>query len=373
MEQSPLAPSKITERQKPICKRIGLLIFNTSNHAEPKLLLMKDSQGLSPQTHVVENGHSYEDTLATALITGRLSDINNVIEVATGRKKISQTTNDWRVFSAKINGQAQAESSDDSWYDKRQLDALADRTLLYKQGKVSQHEWEENLGLSEEWIEFFQELGILSDPEHEQGRKIPIFLRGRRPIAGRYYGEEYKTTQKAAQAFADIGVDAYPVPNAESITIKSMDGDTFSFLAGNQLVLPPYKVQNGFFREIKASHDIPMANGYVYVALHNGYLGRTASIEVAYAMAHGKRIIFSETPTRFSTESPEEIITIVKDNYRHYPILPIDEIGTNLPAALEKNIERPNLSPHQRQAIFSSVLGLIRDLGRKYGTSVDNN
>lgn len=151
------------------------------------------------------------------------------------------------------------------------------------------------------------------------------------------------------------------------LQITSADGDTFSFLGGSQLVVPPYQTQLGFFREVQRSHDLPIANKFIYAAIQNGYLGRTASIEVAYAMATNKRVLFSEAPTRFSDELPPEIISIVKNNYEKYPHLPVEDIATKLPDALKQKIETPQFSKEQRDKIFFTVLELIRALGKKFG------
>ncbi len=202
-------------------------------------------------------------------------------------------------------------------------------------------------------------------------QRLQPYFRGRVPITGKYYGKEYEKTHAAAIALSDCGIDTYPRSNPDSVKIESNSGDVFNFLGGSKLVDPPYQVQLGFLRLMKETGNNPV-NNFCYVAIQDGYLGRTAGIEVAYAMAINLRLIFSESPTVFSAELPKEIIFIIKNNYQNYPHVPIEEISEQLGDAIEQEINKPTMTNAQRQILMSSILHLIRDLRFKYGDEVED-
>lgn len=359
-------------------KSVGILVFKDIDKQEPQLLLIKRKgfpYGYAPPAGHVDQNPTREEAARNELREEVGLEAKNLVELFRVRKnnpcrRPDGSYHTWRIYNAEAEGEVQRsleETELTEWHSKRGIQRLALRTELYHNGKISEDEWKDNPGLEVVWYEMFQQAGILDDPAQSQRQRIPPFIYDRKPIVGRYYGKEYQKTQTVAKAFSAIGIETYPKPNAESITITSADGDTFSFLGGSQLVVPPFQTQLGFFREIQRSHDLPMANKFVYAAIQDGYLGRTTSIEVAYAMATNKRIIFSEAPTRFSDKLPPEIVSIVRDNYDRYPHLPVEEIAARLPDVLKQKIEKPQLSMEQKDEIFFTILELIRDLGKKFG------
>ena len=359
-------------------KSVGMLVFkDTAPGKDPKMLLiqrMKTPFGFAPPAGHVDGDPTYEAAGSRELSEEVGLEAGVMVEVVRARKgnpcrRENGDHHRWKVYSVEATGEVERsleETRSAGWYSKSDIEQLAQKTEDYRRGDVSDGEWEESPGLEEVWYELFQQTGILEDPTHSQRQRIPDFLHGRTPLAGRYYGEQYKKTQAAAHAFASIGIETYPKPDAESITIQSDDGDTFSFLGGDQLVVKPYQAQLGFFREIKAQQDIPMVNNFMYVAIQDGYLVRTASIEVAYAMATGKMIIFSEFPTRFSHELPPEIVSVVQENFDRYPQLPIEDIPTKIDDVKRQEIDKPIATDEQKGVIFSSILKLIKDLDDKF-------
>lgn len=358
-------------------KSVGTLVFKNTDDQESKLLLIQRKKfpfGFAPPAGHIDEAGTYQAAAKKELKEEVGLEASELVEVIRGRRENECRRPDgnyhsWRVYSAEVGGEVQRsleETLSVGWYSHQEVEKLAERTQMYRDGNISHDEWEINPGLEKVWYDSFQQIGILEDPEQLQKQRIPSFIYNRRPIIGRYYGREYEKTQAAAKAFSSLGIPSYPRPNAESITITSPDGDTFSFLGGSQLTISPHEAQQGFFREVKRTHDIPMVNNFIYVAIQDGYLGRTASIEVAYAIATYKRIIFSESPSKFSHELPSEIISIIRANHGRYPHLPVEDIPTDLPEALQYKIDKPDLDVRQRKKIFFSILKLIRDLHKKF-------
>jgi isopentenyldiphosphate isomerase len=358
---------------------VGILVFNESPAEQSKLLLIKRRRpplGFAPVAGHVDQPLTHFNMARWRLHHEVGLEASELVELLHMRLKNKCRMPDgdwhiWRIFKAHALGSVQPNAEEAEfvgWYTKEEIAALGARTQLYKSGQLSDAEWKNNPGLQEVWQDLFRQIGILDDPEQSQKRKVPRFLYQRVPIIGRYYGEEYETTQNAARALHGIGKQSYPKLDARAVSLRSADGDTFSFLGGMHVLLAPYLAQLGFFREIQRAHDLPMTDLFTYFAVHNGYLGRTASIEVAYAMMTKKRIIFSEAPTRFSNELRPEIVAIVKDNFRRYPIVPIGSISVGLKDALRARTRSFGLTLEQKKIIISSVVTLIRDLKRKYGS-----
>lgn len=198
-------------------------------------------------------------------------------------------------------------------------------------------------------------------------RKIPAYLAGRLPIIGRYHGVGFQKTQQAAKAFSELGLDTYPSFSPKCSQLVSGSGDIFNFLGGDKLVDPPHLTQLGFFRLLREKKNRDVRKAFCYAVIQNGYLGRTASIEVGYVMALKTHLIFSELPTTFSSEVPNSIVSIIKENCTKYPLLPVEKISTGLSLARERPIEFPLLTKVQQWEIYLGILGLQRDLRKKFG------
>lgn len=363
-------------------KSVGMLVFNTADQNNPRMLLiqrMKTPFGFAPPAGHLDGDVTYEIAAVRELDEEVGLKTDGLTEITRRRKnfpcrRLNGNYHLWRVFNVDVTGNPKRsleETQSMNWYSKKDILELADRTRRYRNGEITEIEWKANPGLEGVWEELFQQIGILPDELQSQRGKIPPFIYGRIPLIGRYYDDEYEQTQAAAHAFERIGMATYPKPKAENVKIISESGDTFNFLGGSKLSVAPYQAQLGFFREIRRANDIPMVNNFVYVAVQDGYLGRTASIEVAYSMANKKRVIFSEYPSKYSHELPEAIVSIVENNYDKYPVLPIDKIDTHLSEAINYKIEQPNISENQRASTFNALLTLIRDLKMKFGSQIE--
>lgn len=72
----------------------------------------------------------------------------------------------WYVFEATVEQTELLPSPDETkganWYIRDDLQALANRTAVYHESKITQAEWEGNPGLEEVWIPFLHELGYIT-------------------------------------------------------------------------------------------------------------------------------------------------------------------------------------------------------------------
>lgn len=72
----------------------------------------------------------------------------------------------WYVYETTVADTTLRPSEDEtkgaSWYDQKQLQAFADRTKAYHEGKTPEAEWVENPGLEDVWLAFLSELGYIT-------------------------------------------------------------------------------------------------------------------------------------------------------------------------------------------------------------------
>jgi hypothetical protein len=361
-------------------KNIGILVFRDPYGPEPKLLLLRETNArpfLAPlsrrlgEQETLERAARAELFLKAGLPESTIRYIVRVLIPGFRGGLANLQSWDLYCFNADDNAiDALEKRTAASWYTRGDLEKLAARTVAREAGQISDAEWERNPGFDDQWYNLFQYTGFLEDPTQSQRYRLQSYYYGRTPITGRYYGKEYEQTQAAARALAAIGIPTYPKANPDTTQVTNKSGEVFNFLGGNQLVDPPYQVQLGFFRTMKRTNDIPMVNSFCYVAIQEGYLGRTASIEVAYAMANSKRLIFSEAPTKFSIEAPAEVVSIINLNYRIYPTVSIDEIPNRLVEARKQQIRSPVVTQTQRDVIYLAITNLIRDLRLQFGSNV---
>ena len=355
-------------------RSVGMLVFNDQG----KILLIERKKippGFAPPA-----GHVDGDTFRDAAIRELGEEVGLMVqgldEVARGKKnnrcrRIGGDFHDWRIYHAKAEGKINGnkdETKQAKWVGKEELEILAKRTESYLSAEISQDDFNRQPGLEPVWYEWFQNLGILPDPSKSQRGLIPPYLyRTGALIAGRYYGDEFRSVKNAAKAFQDLGLSVYP---SSEPTITKIDGgnDVFMFLGTKQEVEEPYKIEFGYLRALKALQDLPMSQQILYVAIHDGYLGKSASIETAYAMALGKRIVFSEEPRRFSMELSQKIRNIIEAQINNYPIIPVEQITEQYKSALTKIIPKPNLSIEEQENIVLALLTLERSLKETFSS-----
>ncbi len=199
--------------------------------------------------------------------------------------------------------------------------------------------------------------------------KTPAYLVGRVAIIGRYHESEFQKTRQAAKAFSELGIDTYPSAHPRSCQLRSGSGEIFNFFGGDTLVDPPYLTQLGFFRLLREEIK-NVRKTFCYVAIQDGYLGRTASIETGYVMALRKYLLFSELPTTFSSEVPSIVVSVIKENCMKYPVLPVEKISAMLPRVLEQTVEFPEVTKIRQRGIYFGIVALLRDLRKEFGFEI---
>jgi 8-oxo-dGTP pyrophosphatase MutT (NUDIX family) len=80
-------------------------------------------------------------------------------------RRIGGNYHQWYVYNVTVEDTALRPSKDETkgaaWFDKGELQTLADRTAAYHAGKIAESEWEANPGLEEVWVPFMRELGYI--------------------------------------------------------------------------------------------------------------------------------------------------------------------------------------------------------------------
>lgn len=194
--------------------------------------------------------------------------------------------------------------------------------------------------------------------------KIPPYLAGKILIVGKYSGERYREVVKAARRLEAAGLHPYPSHQSNPVPIDGKN-DTFYFLRGGdfdhqQVTERPHEIELGFLRRLKEHHP---ERDILYVAVpEDGYLGQSATMEVAYAMALKKRFAFSRRPTQFSHRIHPDTLNIVTQHLERYPVLPTEDIPTRYEETLRRQIDHPRLTATERRAVFQALLRDIREL-----------
>jgi len=70
----------------------------------------------------------------------------------------------WKMYKVETTGELKRsldETKKAGWYDKKQIQKLAEKTVKYKMGEISEEEWQKNPGLEVMMYEYFKELKII--------------------------------------------------------------------------------------------------------------------------------------------------------------------------------------------------------------------
>ena len=196
------------------------------------------------------------------------------------------------------------------------------------------------------------------NPRKEESPLIHVDI----PIVSSYRKEQHVEELKtAALHFKDLGLSTYPDHLQNPIKID----DEFVFFGGSQETFGNNKRR----MEIEFLKLINRAK-LVYVVATNGYLGRSACIELTYALFRNTPTLLSQPITEFGQEVPEEIKSIIERNQGLLPIIPVKKIRElkrdSLLASLQ-NKEKPPLlisviSQKNRRSILDSIHSLMKHL-----------
>lgn len=168
--------------------------------------------------------------------------------------------------------------------------------------------------------------------------------------------QELKT---AALYFKYLGFSTYPSHIQNPVKID----DDFVFFGGNLEAFENNKrrVEIEFLRLIKRAE-------LVYVVATNGYLGRSGSVELSYALFINAPTALSQSITDFGQEVPEEIKSIIDNRQALLPIIPVKKIRefkTDDLASLPNKVT-PSLASilneEDKKTILLSIRSLVRHL-----------
>lgn len=116
---------------------------------------------------------------------------------------------------------------------------------------------------------------------------------------------------------AGIGVE-YPKSNKIVTNISGIDLTFDPKKEGTSF----FEVEIDFFRAIKENNIHIVHNKFIEKI---GYIGESASIELAYALSHNKPVILLYKPV-FSNSVPQKLIRIINSNLNKISILRLDKI-----------------------------------------------
>lgn len=179
------------------------------------------------------------------------------------------------------------------------------------------------------------------------------------PIVSSYRRSEHVEELKtAALYFKDLGLSTYPDRLHDPITIDN----EFVFFGEDQTFFTNKRDQ-----EIKFLKAINRAK-LVYVVATNGYLGRSASIELTFDLLMNTPIALSQSITEFGEGVPQEIKSIIENNKALLPIIPIKQIKELEWDRAQSSLPRKEKPPlvildqEDRKAILLSIRSLVRQL-----------
>lgn len=70
----------------------------------------------------------------------------------------------WSIFEVEASGEikrSKDETKQVGWYSPEDIKPLMERTSKYREGEISDEEWEQKPGIEPVWFDWFEELGIL--------------------------------------------------------------------------------------------------------------------------------------------------------------------------------------------------------------------
>lgn len=200
------------------------------------------------------------------------------------------------------------------------------------------------------------------------------YRRNKALIIGRFYGEEVETVTNASRAIEEAGMPIYPNKNTSAIFIPHVNSvgysqeDGFFFLSpGKKQSKTPVEIQGDVFDQMQ---DLKRSGKICYVAIHNGYIGESTSIELAYAISIGVPIVLAETEiTRFSEKVPATLRDIIERYIGRYPVVQVKNINRDslrIAQRYARAVNVPELTKDERNAVINEACKLLQRLEFNY-------
>ncbi len=146
---------------------VGMLVWK-----EGKLLLIERGQlpwGFSVPAGHVDDDATYEESARRELFEEvGLTAVTLKLEIEGKKenrcKRLEGTWHYWKLYTVEVTGdlnRSLEETKHVGWYTKEEIAELAKKTEAYKEGKITEDEWEQAPGLVPIMYEWFKELKII--------------------------------------------------------------------------------------------------------------------------------------------------------------------------------------------------------------------
>ena len=137
------------------------------------------------------------------------------------------------------------------------------------------------------------------------------------------------------------------------------NGSSFVRFETNDPNLHNSEIEKGFMKNIGESK-------FLYVANINGYIGKSAGTEIAYAGLKNIPIVLSEKIQQFSEEIPEKAHDIIEKLILDYlPNNNINEKNVKILKEKLENYKSIDISPSQKSILLGMIKNLLRELQNK--------
>lgn len=148
-------------------KSVGMLIWKNN-----KLLLIERRRfpfGFAPPAGHVDDRDSFENAAREEVREEVGLNPIKLRLVKEGRKdakcrRRGGNYHYWKIYEVEAEGElrpSREETKQAGWYTKEQIKELAERTVKYLNGEISEEDWEANPGIEPVWYEWFRELNII--------------------------------------------------------------------------------------------------------------------------------------------------------------------------------------------------------------------
>jgi ADP-ribose pyrophosphatase YjhB (NUDIX family) len=147
-------------------KSVGILVWK-----DGRLLLIERRNfpfGFAPPAGHLD-GDSYEEAAKRELkeeVGLEATDLKLLLEerADTSCRREKDGWHYWKIYESKVNGEVKhspQETKQAGWYDLKQIRSLAEKTGRYRKAKISDEDWQEDPGIENVWLDWFNNLGII--------------------------------------------------------------------------------------------------------------------------------------------------------------------------------------------------------------------
>ena len=148
-------------------KSVGMLVWKNK-----EILLIERKRkpfGFAPPSGHVDENASYEEAAKQELREEVNLQIKKIKLVAEGKRNNSCRRIDggwhyWKIYTVATDGEIKKKKDEVKqvgWYNKKNLNILAEKTEKYLQGEIQEKDWKKSPGLEVVWYNWFKKLRII--------------------------------------------------------------------------------------------------------------------------------------------------------------------------------------------------------------------